>query len=138
MAKHLTDDDIHNIVSTIDAWSHNDKFTWGRLCERLESHCEIITNRQTLQRFSRVKDAFDLCKVRTKFGAPKKKKGASSLAYAQKRIETLEAENGRLRRENDNLLHQFVTWQYNLDGLNISIKRLNRSLPSRDDRNESD
>jgi hypothetical protein len=46
------------------------------------------------------------------------------------RMARLEAENERLRTENDQLLEQFARWAYNAHTRGLDEKFLNRVLPS--------
>lgn len=139
MAKHLTDHDIERIVLLIDAWDRDVKFTWEKLCAKSLSRLGIETTRQTLQRFTRVKDAYEQLKKSLKHGGSKEKpKTVPSLKIAARRIETLEAENARLKRENENLLAQFVVWQYNAYAHGVPINKLNIPLPPKDTRSNPD
>lgn len=139
MAKHLTDQDIERIVLLIDAWDRDVKFTWEKLCAKSLSNLGIETTRQTLQRFARVKDAYEQLKISLKNGTGKEKpRTVPSLKFAATRIAKLEAENARLKRENENLLAQFVVWQYNAYAHGLPINKLNIPLPSKDTRSNPD
>lgn len=46
----------------------------------------------------------------------------------------LKAENERLKRENRDLLQQFVVWQYNAHVHGLSDQNLNKALPKIDRR----
>lgn len=133
MAQHLTDQDIDNIVEILDYWSPNEKLTWDRLCTAIEQQLELIPapTRQTLQKYARIKNAFDLGK---KSPAARlvisraKEKVPQSLKIAQARIEALESKLQRLEKENSMLLEQFVVWQYNAHKYGVSIDKLNEPL----------
>ena len=133
MAQHLTDQDIENIVEILDYWSPNDKLTWDRLCNAIEQQLELIPapTRQTLQKYARIKYAFDLVKksptARLRMSRAKEKVPAS-LKIAQVRIDALESKTQRLEKENSMLLEQFVVWQYNAYKYGISIEKLNEPL----------
>ncbi len=64
MAQHLTDQNIQDIVEILDYWSPNEKLTWERLCKAIEVQLELVPapTRQTLQKFARIKNAYDLGK----------------------------------------------------------------------------
>ncbi len=64
MAQHLTDQDIGNIVEILDYWSPSEKLTWDKLCNAIEQQLELIPapTRQTLQKYAKIKSAFDLGK----------------------------------------------------------------------------
>lgn len=133
MAQHLTDQDIENIVEILDYWSPNDKLTWDRLCDAIEQQLELIPapTRQTLQKYARIKNAFDLGKkspAARLITSRAKEKVPASLKIAQARINTLETKIQRLERENSMLLEQFVVWQYNAYKYGVSIEKLNEPL----------
>lgn len=58
----------------------------------------------------------------------KQQKLPASLKIAQARIESLEAKNTRLEKENAMLLEQFVVWQYNAHKYGLSIAKLNEPM----------
>ena len=61
-------------------------------------------------------------------------KTPASLSIAANKIARLEAENIRLKKENNELLSQFVIWQYNAYAHGISIAKLNTPLQKKKDR----
>lgn len=136
MAQHLTDQDIENIVEILDYWSPQEKLTWDRLCEAIEQQLELIPSptRQTLQKYVRIKNAFDLGKkspAARRNASKNRDKFPPSLKIAQDRINKLEAKVNRLEKENSMLLEQFVTWQYNGYKYGVSIEKLNEPLPKK-------
>lgn len=86
--------------------------------------------RQTLLKFSRVTMAYDACKAHLKEDAPIHT--PPSIKVAVERINRLEQENERLKRENADLLQQFVVWQYNAYAHGLSEHELNKALPAID------
>ena len=133
MAQHLTDKDIENIVELLDYWSLNEKLTWERLCKAIELQLEFVPapTRQTLQKYTRIKSAYDQCKKPPKalnININKTNKLPASLKIAQTKIEALEAKNARLEKENVMLLEQFVVWQYNAHKYGLSIAKLNEPM----------
>jgi len=130
MAKHLTDGDIKNIVSLLDGWNSDCKLTWNNLCELAFKKYKIGSTRQTIQKPVRIKKAFKDRKKELKSGQEKPKIPAS-LSIAAKRIEKLENENSRLESESDNLLAQFVVWQYNAYANGMTMEQLNRAMPEK-------
>ncbi|MAD74499.1 MAG: hypothetical protein CML20_06890 [Rheinheimera sp.] len=130
MAKHLTDIDIHNIVSLLDGWDSDYKLTWDNLCELALKKHKISSTRQTIQKPIRIKTAFKERKEALKSGEDKPKI-PPSLSIAAKRIDKLANENSRLERENDGLLAQFVVWQYNAYANGMTIEQLNRAMPAK-------
>lgn len=131
MAQHLTDKDIENIVELLDYWSLNEKLTWERLCKAIELQLEFVPapTRQTLQKYARIKNAYDQCKKPSKaLNINQTRKLPASLKIAQTKIEALEAKNARLEKENAMLLEQFVVWQYNAYKYGLSIVKLNEPM----------
>lgn len=133
MAQHLTDKDIENIVELLDYWSLNEKLTWERLCKAIELQLEFVPapTRQTLQKYARIKSAYDQCKKPSKalnINIKQTSKLPASLKIAQTKIEALEAKNARLEKENAMLLEQFVVWQYNAYKYGLSIAKLNEPM----------
>jgi len=134
MAKHITDQDIGKIVSLIDQWDDEEKFTWDSLCALAVKRYSIAATRQTLQGYSRIKAAFKDRKEDIRANGKRKAKIPPSLNIAAKRIATLEAENSRLKKEQERLLGQFVVWQYNAYANGLTMDKLNNPLPKKDSR----
>ena len=133
MAQHLTDQNVQDIVEILDYWSLNEKLTWERLCKAIEVQLELVPapTRQTLQKFERIKNAYDLGKkspAALEILKAKQQKLPASLKIAQTKIEALEAKNARLEKENAMLLEQFVVWQYNAHKYGLSIAKLNEPM----------
>ncbi|WP_213385328.1 hypothetical protein [Acinetobacter pittii] len=133
MSKHLTDQDIENIVELLDYWPLDEKLTWELLCTAIEQQLELVPapTRQTLQKFVRIKNAYDQCKKPSKTAQAKinqRQKLPASLKIAQTKIDALEAKNRRLEKENALLLEQFVVWQYNAYKYGVSIDKLNEPI----------
>jgi hypothetical protein len=87
-------------------------------------------------KFTRIKNAFIAAKKRIKEGSPQIP-APPSMRVAIERIARLECENERLKRENTELLQQFVVWQYNAHIHGLSDRELNKALP-RIDRGQTD
>ena len=132
MAKHLTDDDIKKVVEYMDEWDLSMKLTWDTLCTGLYDNLGINHTRQTLQKHTRIKDAFDELKRHLR-GKKRigKKVLPSSLAAAAKQMDSLKRKNARLERENANLLQQFLVWQYNAHIHGMKQDQLNQQLPEK-------
>ncbi|MGB2741235.1 MAG: hypothetical protein WBC60_11865 [Cognaticolwellia sp.] len=130
MSKHLTDKNINDIVSLLDGWNIDIKLTWDGLCELALKRLNISSTRQTIQKPIRIKKAFTDRKkaLKTGLGVPKT---PPSLTIAAKRIEKLENENIRLKREQSSLLSQFVVWQYNAYANGLTVEQLNRAMPAK-------
>lgn len=134
MAKHLSQKDIELIISLIDSWEG--KLGWESLCDAVEPLIGSRPTRQTLNSHEKIKSAFTIQKGRLKSGFVSTKRPAS-LAIAEQRIRSLEAENYRLERENERLMEKFMRWQYNAHKHNVSQEKLDAPLPFVD-RNSSE
>ena len=137
MAKHITDQDIEKIVSLIDQWDDEVKFTWDNLCMLAHKRYSITATRQTLQGYTRIKSVYNDKKQDLRTNGKRKEKIPPSLSIAAKRIATLEAENSRLKKEQERLLAQFVVWQYNAYAHGVTMDELNRPLPKKDNRSNA-
>lgn len=126
MAKHLTDQDIDNIIGILDGWQG--KLTWDNLCEAASKQVGKRPTRQSLNAHKRIKQAFSDKKERLK-GDSQEAKTPPSLAIAGQRIERLQEENARLKKENSRLLEQYVVWQYNAYRHGLTEDKLNVPLP---------
>lgn len=129
MAKHLSDADIERIIEILDGWK--EKLNWDSLCDACLPAIGTKPARQTLMKFARVKSAFIAAKKRIKEGIPKIP-APPSMRVAIERIARLERENERLKRENSELLQQFVVWQYNAHIHGLSERELRKGLPKID------
>lgn len=129
MSRHLNEHDIERIVALLDGWQG--KLTWELLCDACESVIHTRPTRQTLAKFKRVAGAYKAVKQRGReeveaLSIP------PSLNIAAQRIERLTRENERLQRENNELLEQFVVWQYNAHAKGLTEHDLNQALPGID------
>jgi hypothetical protein len=126
MARHLTFDDVENILKLLDSWDGD--LTWDALVRECEVKFGVSTTRQALTRKDKIKEAFSLRKKSLKFSGTSTGK-PNSLNIAHHRIERLSNENERLKVENMRLLEQFLTWQYNASKFGVSKDKLNMPLP---------
>ncbi|CAH1218253.1 conserved hypothetical protein [Vibrio harveyi] len=136
MAKHLTDKDISNVCELLDDWPMDSALTWKRLVEALLHDYRLTTTRQTLQKKTRIKKAFDEVKGLTSGNSPKtaatqKRKLPASLKSAAGQLEKKERTIQRLEAENSQLLEQFHTWLYNATQHGITIEQLNEPLETK-------
>lgn len=134
MAKHVTDQDIEKIVLLIDQWNDEVKFSWENLCQLSLKRYSISSSRQTLEKYTRIKSAYKDKKENLRVNGKRKEKIPASLNLAAKRIANLEAENERLKKEQERLLAQFVVWQYNAYTHEVTVDQLNRPLPKKETR----
>lgn len=130
MAKHLTDQDISRVCEILDNWSVDVKLTWERLVSAMEHECGFAATRQTLQKSTRIKQAFNEVKaIVAGKKLQKPKKLPASLSIAADRISSLERKVERLEQENHRLLEQFQVWLYNAHRHGVKIDQLNQPLP---------
>jgi hypothetical protein len=134
VAKHLSDKNITDITLLIDGWHPDVKLTWEKLCQQMSSRLGLTHSRQTIQGYHRIKKSFQDKKNELKNGKGEPPKTPASLSIAANKIAKLEAENSRLKKENDELLSQFVIWQYNAYAHGVSMPQLNTPLPKKNDR----
>jgi uncharacterized protein (UPF0335 family) len=134
MAKHLTDEDISNVVELLDDWPVDAKLTWERLIEAVEHEYKLNTTRQTLEKQSRIKTSFhEVKEIVSGNKSINKLKLPASLKIASERLEKQERKIERLERENQQLLEQFHIWLYNAHSFGITIEQLSEALPSKDE-----
>lgn len=129
MAKHLSDADVERIVEILDGW--RDKLGWEALCDICFPVIGTKPARQTLMKFVRIKSAFIAAKKRIREGV-RQIPSPPAMRVAIERIARLERENERLKRENSELLQQFVVWQYNAHIHGLSDRDLGKALPKID------
>lgn len=131
MAKHLTDLEIGKVERLLKGWRGS--LSWDALCEACYKEIGRSPSRQTLARVTKISIAYKTTKERLR--EEKDGDGAAApptMTLALQRIARLEAENAQLKAENDALLEQFVTWQYNAYKAGLSIDQLSQSLPPTD------
>jgi hypothetical protein len=129
-AKNLNDDTIGLIVRVLDGWTG--KLSWDLLIDALGQRLRTCYTRQALDKHARIKSAFQVAKVRMRNVSatePRSKLSAMDIAVLTQRFQRLEAEHSRLKRENDRLLEQFVTWSYNAHLKGLTKEYLNTPLP---------
>lgn len=117
-ARNLGDADIEAIVGMLDGW--DGKITWEFLIDAIEIRMRVRYTRQALSQHDTIKQAFQLMKGHLS-GSPRTNdkalsfkgfSGAEAQAFME-RYGRMEAENARLKLENERLLEQFVVWAYN-------------------------
>ncbi len=128
MGKHLTEQDIEDVVRLLDGWTG--KLTWPELCKACKPVIGTSPTRQTLMKFTRVARAFRLRKgLRLRADEPLAGTASHSVAIYGKRLLRLQHENERLTKENQQLLNQFVVWQYNAYVRGLDEAVLSNPLP---------
>lgn len=129
-AKNLNEDSIGVIVAILDGWSG--KLTWDLLIDVIERRLLVRYTRQALDKRTRVKMAYQVARQRISGESSYKaspKPSVIDVGVLSQRVSRLEAENGRLKIENDRLLEQFVTWGYNAYLKGLTKEYLNTPLP---------
>ena len=126
MAKHLTKEDVDVLLDLIDGWQG--KFTWGGLVDAYKNKTGHKVTRQTLSSHEEIFSAYD----NLKRGNRKSKSSPPTLAIASQRIERLEAENSRLKKQVSRYEEKFARWLYNSNKKGITVEELNQKLPDID------
>ncbi|MGE5546440.1 MAG: hypothetical protein ACM33T_06060 [Solirubrobacterales bacterium] len=130
MSKRLSEADISAICELIDGW--RGPLTWESLVDGVEGLLGKRYSRQALHAHERVHEAYRVRKNILRNMPESAPRGSVEIKCAQDRIDRLEAENARLRAENDRLLAQFATWAYNAHLAGLTPERLNNPLPPTD------
>ncbi len=132
MTKHLKDAEVEKIVELLDEWDLVRKLTWKKFCEEIHHTLGLTHTRQTLAKYTRIKESFDSVKAHASGRKPSNNRVLpSSLSAAASKIEKLDRKCKRLQLENDRLLEQFLVWQYNAHIHNMKLAQLNQPLPDK-------
>ena len=119
----LQDDDIDGIVAELERWSKL-KITWNMVVSAVEGLLRPRRfSRQALQAHPEIYRAYKKAKQRLRNGLPPEKR--KPLA---ERIAALQAENRRLRAENDVLIEMFVKWLLNAKRHRVRLEQLDAAL----------
>ena len=106
-APNLDEAGIERIVLLLDSWSEP-KLTWDLLIAHIQEKYQISYTRQALDRHARISDAYQF----------RKRQLSGQVRQATPddlRINALQEEVARLKRENHHLLEQFVRWLNNVN-----------------------
>lgn len=127
LAKHLSAADISAIVDTINGWKIP-PFTWDAICAAVEPLVGKRPTRQSISSNALIKIAYK--KRNETLGQEYiPRPSPSSLSVSEARIDQLEAKLRVVSARNQQLLEQFVVWQYNASKFGISEHQLNEPLP---------
>ncbi|MBX8548823.1 hypothetical protein K5D68_04305 [Pseudomonas cichorii] len=129
-ARNLDDQAIERIVGVLDGWSG--KLYWDLLIEAIEKRLGVRYTRQALDKHARIKSAYQATKTRLSKvpgSEPLQKLSTVEVGALTERLKRLEAENARLKVENESLLEQFVTWAYNAYLKGMTKEYLSTPLP---------
>ncbi|KAB0264189.1 hypothetical protein [Microvirga brassicacearum] len=137
MSRHLTDNDVALAVNVVTDW--HAPITWDALVAVLSTVLGRRITRQAIYKsHPRIVDAFRDAKARArnnrqsrKIKGKVKKHGDIALAYQIDQTENLRAQIELLKRENHNLLEQFLRWQYNAASRGVTREILDIPLPKR-------
>jgi len=123
----LSEQDIEAITGFLDGWTG--KLTWELLVDQLQQRWKRAYTRQALDRHTRIKEAFVATKARLRISpVVLKRQGPVELGKAMERIQRLESENDRLKRDNSRLTEQFIRWAYNAHIKGFTEAYLNQPL----------
>ena len=128
MSKHLSAQQIDKILSLLDSWPSGTKLGWDTLRQCLRTCLLQVPSRQALARHDRIQEAFRARKVSLRTETPI----SASDPYLAERVRRLEAENHRLRVENQALLQRFVRWLYNAYKRGVMPQHLDEPCPEVD------
>ena len=109
VSKHLSTQQIDKIVNLLDAWPSGTNLTWESLRNLLHRYLTLVPTRQTLANHPEIKEVYDYAKDKLRTERPI----SAPDPVLVKKVRRLEAENARLRAENQALLQRFVRWAYN-------------------------
>lgn len=127
-ARNLDDRVIEQIVQILDGWTG--KLSWDLYIKAISARLRATYTRQALSNHTRIKEAFA---ERKKALAGREQVSfenkSPELQLALERIQRLEAENERIKRENNTLLMQFVRWAYNASTRKLDVDFLNQPIP---------
>ena len=128
MARRLPDVDVAAVCEMLDGW--RGPLTWEGLVDAVGQRLGHRYTRQALNMHLRIGDAFKLRK-RALRDAPERPPSATPAGTQalQERLSRLEAENARIKAENQRLLEQFVRWSYNASLRGLDDRCLNQALP---------
>ena len=137
MSKQLTDNDIEMAVKILTGW--HDTITWEAFLEVLSTARGYRITKQAIhQRHTRIVDAFNDAKKRARknrhirrIKGEVTRHGDVALAYQIEQNRKLQAQIELLKRENHDLLEQFLRWQYNAATGGVTREILDLPLPRR-------
>jgi hypothetical protein len=137
MSRQLTDDDVGSAVNILTSW--HDTITWDTFLEVLSNVLGHGITRQAIhQRHPRIVDAFNNAKARSRENREIRKikgevtrHGDVALAYQIQQNKDLQTKIKELKRENDDLMLQFLRWQYNAATRGVTREILDLPLPKR-------
>lgn len=126
-APKLTDKNIDKAVQILDGWVG--KLTWDYYLAVLAVEIGHKYTKAAMLRHPRIRATWDHAKDRAQAEAPARGHGNTALAQSEKRVRELEQRVERLKRENDQLLEQFVRWAHNATRRGLSNQDLDKPLP---------
>lgn len=129
-SKNLTDKYIEEVVAILDGWKG--KLTWSLLIDAVKLRLHQSYTRQALFRHVRIREAYAQRKAALQEIVAEDFPVSVSpeIQALMQRLERLEAENARIKFENNSLLQQFAVWAYNANIKGLDESFLNNPLPS--------
>lgn len=127
MPRHLTDDDIEVLVRVIGTLA---VASWDAVVRLARQRLGHAYSRQALSKHPRITAALAARKEQLKHERPGRqpRPKTDTEAALLDRIDSLEAEIGRLKADNDAMMTQFAIWAYNTHVLGIPDHRLDTPL----------
>lgn len=125
--------DVARVLALVASWPEDVSVTWDRLADRVEEVLRHRWTRQTLEANSEIKAAYRKQKDAGKVGCTGKQKDPAEVVY-ERRIETMRAENEKLRQTLTAYEERFALHQYNSLARGISVPELEAPLPEIDRR----
>ena len=127
MPRHLTDDDIEVLVRVIGTLA---VASWDAVVRLTRQRLGHAYSRQALSKHPRITTALAARKEQLKHERPGRlpRPKTDTEAALLERIDSLEAEVGRLKTDNEAMMTQFAIWAYNTHVLGIPDHRLDTPL----------
>lgn len=128
-SKNLTDKYIEEVVAILDGWKG--RLTWSLLIDAIELRLHQKYTRQALFKHVRIRDAYTQRKRALQDNSDEDSTVDVSpeIQALMQRLVRLEAENARIKNENNNLLQQFAIWAYNASFKGLDESFLSNPLP---------
>lgn len=126
-APKLSDKAIDKAVQVLDGWVG--KLTWDLYLAVLAVEIGHKYTKAAMLRQPRIRATWDHAKDRAQEEAPVRGHGNVAMAQSAKRIRELEQRVERLKRENNELLEQFVRWAHNATRRGMTQQDLDKPLP---------
>jgi hypothetical protein len=130
-APHLTSEDIERAVSLLAGWAG--ELTWNDFSTILGSRLESghVYSKVALSKHEKITTAFRNAKARLKKEAGdvgEESYGRSAVAVLRRKLDQTNAELKRANELNQELIEQFIRWQFNAERFGVKRQQLNAPL----------